>query len=246
MRPLLLPHPGSLGCVPITNQGYLWKYGQIHWVSQGDLSTAHRSQYFGLPQRPNQCLPWGLPGSSVSSPDGNSLIRPSRVFLDGGGRRCVGLLGETRSPENQQSRGSCPGAPAPGNPEGRASWGLTEQSQRNVPWPPFLALGRHCPQLSPGGWATALDSFTQADCPSQGRHSRECLLSARVRHPGAQGGSTILAVGIRIQVTAQSLYPVNVSSTPLYICFVIHSMGRDRPCFSLAVSLAVWHVTDVQ
>ena len=90
----------------------------------------------------------------------------------------MGLLGESRSPENQQSRGSCPGAPAPGNPEGRASWGPTEQSQINVPWPPFLALGRHCPQLSPGGWATALNSFTQADCPSQGRPSSECLLSA--------------------------------------------------------------------
>lgn len=117
----------------------------------------------------------------------------------------MGLLGETRSPENQQSRGSCPGAPAPGNPEGRASWGLTEQSQRNVPWPPFLALGRHRPQLSPGGWATALNSFTQADSPTQGRHSSVSCLHGAL-HPGAQGGSPILGVGLRIQVTAQSLF----------------------------------------
>lgn len=31
----------------------------------------------------------------------------------------MGLLGETRSPENQQPRGSCPGAPALGNPGGQ-------------------------------------------------------------------------------------------------------------------------------
>lgn len=74
--------------------------------------------------------------------------------------------------------------------------------------------------------------------------SVSCLHGAL--HPGAQGGSTILGVGLRIQVTAQSLFPVNVSSTPLYLCFVIHPMGRDRPCLYLTVSLAVWHVTDVQ
>lgn len=37
--------------------------------------------------------------------------------------------------------------------------GRERKARETVLWPPFLALGRHCSHLSPGGWATALNSF---------------------------------------------------------------------------------------
>ena len=195
----------------------------------------------GCPSTQASALSWGLPSCCVNSTDGNSLIRPSRVFLDGGGRRCVGLLGETRSPENQQSRGSCPGAPAPGNPEGRAGWELAERakSEKMCSGPRFWPLGGIVLTFLQGA-----GQLTLIPLPKQTVQAREgtavstfCLHGAH--HPEAQGGSTILGVRPRVQVTAQSLYPVSVSSTPLCLCFVIHPMGRDYTCLYPAVYLAL-------
>lgn len=39
----------------------------------------------------------------------------------------------------------------------------------NVLWPLLLALGRHRPRFSPGGWATALNSSTPSKWPEPGR-----------------------------------------------------------------------------
>lgn len=151
-----LPCLGSFGCVFMALWGHLWMCGLVNpGVTRRPL---HGPLWTAPAPRPVPCL--GAAQLLLAVP-GNSLIRPSRVFSDGGGRRCVGLLGETRSPENQQSRGTCPGAPAPGNLErqdGRG-WQREQRQRKNMLWPLLLALGRHCPHLSPGGWATALISF---------------------------------------------------------------------------------------
>lgn len=58
--------------------------------------------------------------------------------------------------------------------------------RENVLWPLLLALGRHRPHLSPGGWATALNSLTLRKLPSQGAHCSECLWSAWGLDPGRE------------------------------------------------------------
>lgn len=46
--------------------------------------------------------------------------------------------------------------------------GRESKVRENVLWPLLLALGRHCPHLSPGGWATALNSITLSKLPEPG------------------------------------------------------------------------------
>jgi hypothetical protein len=132
----------------------------------------------------------------------------------------VGLLGETRSPENQQPRGSCPGAPAPGNPGGEVGGaGREGEVGENMLWPLLLAPGRHHPHLSPGGWATALNSFAQS---REGREvSALCL-------PGALEGALCWEPGLGL--AAAHLYILG-PCLPLSCDSVLSELDRD--CISL-------------
>lgn len=52
--------------------------------------------------------------------------------------------------------------------------GRGSKVRENVLWPLLLALGRHRPHLSPGGWATALNSLALSKLPEPGS-SLQCV-----------------------------------------------------------------------
>ena len=66
--------------------------------------------------------------------------------------------------------------------------GRESEVGENVLWPLLLALGRHCPHFSPGGWATALNSSTPSKLPEPRRSVHECLRSAWGSPPWGPGG----------------------------------------------------------
>lgn len=189
----------------------------------------------GCPSTQASALTWGLPSCCVNSTDGNSLIRPSRVFSDGGGR-CVGLLGETRSPENQQSRGSCPGAPAPGTPKRRVRWDWQgAQSQRNCALAPFFwPLGDTVLTFLQGAGRLPL---IPSSCSGQGRHSSEWLLLAwglPSWGPGRELCARNQGQGASYCSALVSCECILCSLVPL---FSHPSNGRDHTCHYPAVSL---------
>lgn len=127
-------------------------------------------------------------------------------------------MGETRSPENQQSRGSCPGAPASGNPEGQGSrdW-QGEQSQRKCALAPFIGPWEACPHLALGGWAPVLNSLTQSKVLEPGRALQGVPSACLPGHAGscrgalsweAGPGSSYCSVSISLEHVTHSLVPV--------------------------------------
>lgn len=152
----------------------------------------------GCPSTQVSTLSWG-PQLLCWLQGGNSLIRPSRVFSAGVGGGVWVYWGKLGHLKTSSQEGAVLEPQLQGTQKGEAGGaGRGSKVRENVLWPLLLALGRHCPHLSPGAWATALNSFTLSKVPTPGKATRRVPSVFLGRSPpwgsppGAPGESTAL------------------------------------------------------
>lgn len=146
----------------------------------------------------------------------------------------MGLLGGNRSPENQQSEGSCPGPQLQGTQRASQLGADRAKSREMCPGPLSWPLGGTVLSFL-RGWAAALNSFTQSRLSTQGSAavSPVCMGAPPL---GLQGepytgsraqDSSYCSVFVFCECVLHSL----VHS----VCHPSNGCG-DHPCLYLAVS----------